>query len=178
LVDPRIAIGNLRVVSDLPRLRHIPELVPSPVWGLSGSRLLPQPVWRRIRQAEVDRAGSRCEVCDRPQPKGLVCHEVWDYRVADRRGTATLTRLRMQCRACDQVTHYGLAESRGRGPAAQAWLARINGIDGALAAAIVEVAYERHASLSAVPTWDVRVHPDLAARHPDLMRIQQTAQRG
>ena len=29
-------------MTDPPRLRHIPELIPSPVWGISGSRLLPQ----------------------------------------------------------------------------------------------------------------------------------------
>jgi hypothetical protein len=162
----------------MPRLRHIPELVPSPVWGISGSRLLPQSVWRRIRAVEVDRANSRCEICDRPQPKGLVCHEVWDHRTDAGRGTATLVALRMQCRACDQVTHYGLADSRGRGPAARAWMARLNEIDVDLVAAIVEVAYERHAGLSAVPSWDVVVHASLAARHPALTAIEQHVERG
>lgn len=164
-------------MSDLPRLRHIPELVPSPVWGLSGSRLLPQSTWRRIRQVEVDRAGSQCEICGSAQAKGLICHEVWRYDVTGqgrhRRATAMLVGLRMQCRRCDQVTHYGLAESRGRGAAARAWLARLNGIDAELAAAIVEVAYERHATLSAVRDWTVAVHPSLAARHPGLTAIEQ-----
>lgn len=171
------SLASLTGVSDLPRLRHIPELVPSPVWGLSGSRLLPTAVWRRIRQVEVDRAGGACEVCSISLAKGLVCHEVWDYEVAERRGTATLTALRMQCRRCDQVTHYGLAESRGRGPQARAWLARLNDVDAELAAAIVEVAYERHAGLSAIPAWDVRVHPTLAARHPGLTAIEQSTTR-
>lgn len=160
-------------MSDLPRLVHIPQLIPSPVWGISGARLLPQSVWRRIRQVEVDRAGGQCEVCDRSQPKGLVCHEVWDHRLEGGAGTATLVALRMQCRACDQVTHYGLAESRGRGAAARAWLARVNGIDADLVGAIVEVAYERHAGLSAVRDWTVVVHPGLAARHPALTAIEQ-----
>ncbi|HUG87050.1 MAG TPA: hypothetical protein VMM13_20950 [Euzebya sp.] len=175
-------------MSDLPRLRHVPELVPSPLWGVSGSRLLPQPVWRRIRQRQVDRGGGWCEVCGSAQAKGLVCHEVWEYTVADdggvlelastgaarrrsRHGTATLIGLRMQCRRCDQVTHYGLAESQGRGPQARAWLARLNGIDAELASAIVEVAYERHAGLSAIPVWDVVVRPSVAARHPELVEI-------
>lgn len=165
------------VVSDLPRLRHMPELVPSPVWGVSGSRLLPQGVWRTIRQAEVDRADSSCEVCGRAQAKGLICHEVWDYAAEGRRGTATLRTLRMQCRRCDQVTHYGLAESRGRGPQARAWLARLNGIEPELAAAIIEVAYERHAGLSAIPSWDVVIDPSLAERHPALLTIQRSVHR-
>lgn len=164
-------------MSDLPRLRHIPELVPSPVWGLSGSRLLPQPVWRRIRQVEVDRTGSRCEVCGRLQAKGLICHEVWEYTTTAGHGAATLRTLRMQCRRCDQVTHYGLAESRGQGPQARAWLARLNGIDAELATAIVEVAYERHAGLSAIPTWDIVVDPSVAARHPELTAIERTVSR-
>lgn len=160
----------------LPKLVHVPEMIPSPVWGISGFRLLDQPVWRAIRAQEVDRAGSACEVCGRAQAKGLICHEVWDHRIVDGRGTATLAALRMQCRRCDEVTHYGLAESRGRGARAKAWLAELNGVGPELAEALVEVMYERHATLSAVRHWTVRVAPSLASRHPALTSIEQVVE--
>lgn len=156
----------------LPRLVHVPEMIPSPLWGISGFRLLPAEAWRAIRAAEVARAGGRCEVCGRPQARGLICHEVWDHRISGGppggQGVATLAGLRIQCRRCDEVTHYGLAESRGRGSRARAWLAELNGLVPELAGAVVEVMYERHATLSAVRRWTVTVSPALAERHPDL----------
>lgn len=158
----------------MPRLVHVPEMIPSPAWGRSAFRLLPTPAWRAIRAAEIDRAGGRCEVCGRVQAKGLVCHEVWEHRVVEGRGVATLAALRVQCRGCDEVTHYGLAESRGDGGRARARLARLNGLDLESATAIIEVMYERHATLSAVSVWDFRVAAALADRHPELTVVEGT----
>ncbi|AXV07672.1 hypothetical protein DVS28_a2993 [Euzebya pacifica] len=160
----------------LPKLVHVPEMIPSPIWGISGFRLLPTATWRAIRAQEVDRAGGACEVCGRAQSKGLICHEVWDHRIGEGQGIATLAALRMQCRPCDEVTHYGLAESRGRGARARARLAQLNGMGPEMASAVIEVMYERHATLSSVRRWTVRIAPSLAERHPDLRAIEQVVE--
>ena len=151
-------------------LKLVPELVPGPLWGPSGARLLPQSRWRRIRAVEVQRAGSACEVCGREVDKGLVAHERWRY-TTDPAPEAMLWTIRMQCRQCDAGTHIGLADSQGRGRGARATLARVNGISMADVEHLVEASFERWAQLSAVEEWQVTVNPDLLARHPDLVVV-------
>lgn len=146
------------------RLRLVPELVPSPLWNRSAARLLKQSDWRRVRARHLDAVGPACEVCGREQQKGLICHERWLYEAP----TATLAALRMQCRMCDLAVHVGLADNRGRGHVARIQLARVNKVSSEDAEALVEVAYERHASLSAVPEWQVAVHSSLVQAHPEL----------
>ncbi len=148
-------------------LTLVPELIPGPLWGRSGSRMLPSARWRRIRAVELERAGSACEVCGRAVTKGLVAHERWSYSTDDA-PTALLWSIRMQCRQCDAATHIGLADSQGRGRGARATLARVNGISMADVELLIEGAFERWAQLSSCDSWRVDVHPPLLATHPDL----------
>ncbi len=145
----------------------VPELIPGPLWGRSGSRMLPSARWRRIRAAELERAGSACEVCGRVLAKGLVAHERWSYST-EQDPVALLWSIRMQCRQCDAATHIGLADSQGRGRGARATLARVNGITMADVELLIEGAFERWAQLSSVRSWRVDVHAPLLATHPDL----------
>lgn len=154
-------------------LKLWPELVPSPLWGLSASRLLRQSVWRRVRARHLDTAGHACEVCGKRQQKGLVCHERWHH---DHPG-ATLVALRMQCRPCDYAVHVGLADTRGNGRIARAQLMRVNGIDAATAEVLIEAAYERHAGQSALTGWTVRVASPLLSVHPELAELPDLAAR-
>lgn len=154
------------------RLRLVPELVPSPLWGRSAARLLPTADWRRVRARHLAAVGPACEVCGRRQDKGLVCHERWLH---DRPPTALLAALRMQCRMCDLATHVGLADSRGRGEPARIQLARVNRISRAEVELLIEGAYERHAALSARTDWTVAVHDGLLAQHPELAALPALA---
>ena len=45
-----------------------------------------------------------------------------------------------------------------------------------MASAVLEVMYERHATLSSVRRWTVRIAPTLAERHPDLVTIEQVVE--
>ena len=156
----------------MPTLRLVPELVPSPLWGRSASRLLRTADWRRVRARHLDDVGPACEVCGREQEKGLICHERWLH---DRPPAAILGALRMQCRMCDLATHVGLADSRGRGRPARVQLARVNGITAAEVEVLIEAAYERHARLSARTDWTVTVHPPLVEVHPELAALPDLA---
>jgi hypothetical protein len=105
-----------------------PQLVPKPLWGISGHRKLHRDSWRRIRQDALETAGYRCEICGASPPLGgsLTCHEVWRYD--DRCATATLVRFEIHCADCDTVTHLGRAMKHGEGNFAFEQLCKVNGI--------------------------------------------------
>src|SRR5687767_9775477 len=109
--------------------RLVPELVPSPLWGRSASRLLSRSDWRRLRQAVLQEAEGHCQVCGDEQEKGMVAHEVWAYNDDD--AVATLVDVRLHCRPCDSVVHIGFT-GRVLGPEAleraKAHMMRINSI--------------------------------------------------
>jgi predicted restriction endonuclease len=71
--------------------------------------------WDRLRRTVYQRAGHRCEICGASREDGarLEAHERWSYQSATR--VQRLVRLLCLCSACHEVTHFGLAEVRGRG---------------------------------------------------------------
>lgn len=108
------------------------DLVPATAWFSNlRSELLPAE-WDAVRKAAYRKAGHVCEVCGGRGPKHPVeCHERWGYdeamRVQTLLGTVAL------CPDCHEATHFGLAQVRGRGPAAKRHLMKVNGWSGAQA---------------------------------------------
>jgi hypothetical protein len=82
------------------------ELVPRPLWGRSLAQLMPRYRWQKLRAEILKRDGERCSVCA-SETKPLICDEVWDYEDAGR--VAHLRRLRIICRMCSFVKHFGHA---------------------------------------------------------------------
>jgi len=91
-----------------------------------------------LRRETYRRAGHKCELCDQ-QDQQLEAHEVWEYDKAA--GIQRLLRLISVCHACHEVQHFGLARMRGRGTAAQAHLAKVNGWDDATARRHIDEAF-------------------------------------
>lgn len=152
----------------------VPELVPAPLWELSAKKTLGA-AWKRIRQDVLDAARHTCEVCGHePNPyygDPLHCHEVWHYD--DRRGTATLVKLRMQCKACDSAVHIGRAMQWGAGDAALTQLQKVNAIslfeaERLYAAAMIE--WKRRSAKA----WRLSVDAPLLAKYPTLARLCST----
>ncbi len=99
--------------------------------------------WERLRRMILGRAGRRCEVCgrgeDRAVSRWLEAHERWEFD--DRAGVQALRRLILLCTECHEVTHYGLAEVRGRSGAALAHLRAVTGLSAVDAQAHIAAAF-------------------------------------
>jgi hypothetical protein len=105
------------------------DLVPSTCWFTNVRSCVSQQDWERLRRMVTDRADRRCEVCDatadRDAQRWLEVHERWAYNNTTR--VQTLRRLICLCTDCHTVTHYGLAQIRGRDAAARAHLIHVTG---------------------------------------------------
>lgn len=150
----------------------VPSLVPEPLWGLSASKLLTRKQWSRIRLDTLSRASSRCSHCGTYRDKGQICHEIWDYD--DKAGIATLTDLRIVCRACNNVHHIGLAGKRGYRDEALAHMAAVNGSSIEEAASLSDGAYGTWRVRSQRP-WILRVDPRLLSLYPELTVVDGLA---
>jgi hypothetical protein len=89
------------------------ELVPSTSWGKSLYQLAwktgRRSTWKLIRERELQRAGSKCEICGF-SGKGLTCHEKWKYD--ELKYVQKLTGYEIACRKCSNVLHLGRASTR------------------------------------------------------------------
>jgi hypothetical protein len=104
----------------------IPELIPRSSWFSNLRSLLSQEQWDIIRKDSYRAAGYRCEICCGKGEKWPVeCHERWAFD--DATGIQYLEGVIALCPMCHKVKHIGLAETRGEGTAAIAWMARVNG---------------------------------------------------
>lgn len=102
------------------------ELVPRSAWYRNVRSNVSAEEWDRLRRATAKRAGNECEICGGRGARWPVeCHEVWSYD--DERHVQKLERLIALCPPCHEVKHVGLAGARGRGDAALAHMARVNG---------------------------------------------------
>jgi hypothetical protein len=152
-------------------MRLSPQLVPKPLWRISGAQQLTRAAWEQIRQDEIHRADNRCEVCHKsPQGKGdyLICHEVWDYE--DQTGRATLTRFEIHCRACDLVTHMGRAKAHGYFEAALERLSHINNLTEEEARQVFDGAMALWRERNKV-NWQVTVNKDALEKYPQLATL-------
>src|SRR5262245_25484801 len=125
-----------------PTMRLAPELVPEPLWDISGHRLLTRGAWKRIRAVVSAKSKGACAICGTVQEKGMVCHEVWRYQGTKR--IAMLADLRLICPNCNRAHHIGM--TRVLMPE---WyettirhMARVNGFSTAGARESVERAFE------------------------------------
>ncbi len=101
------------------------ELVPATSWGANLRSELTRGQWDKLRKAQYEKAGHRCEICGgKGRRHAVECHEVWDYD--DKDNVQTLVTLIALCSRCHEVKHYGLAETRGFGWRARAHLMAVN----------------------------------------------------
>jgi hypothetical protein len=113
------------------------DLVPTSCWFTNVRSCVCQRDWERLRRMIQVRAGGVCEACG--QNPGTDAHERWAYD--DAAGVQSLRRLIWVCAACHETTHMGLANLRGRGPAARAHLQKVTNMSTAATAAHVERAF-------------------------------------
>jgi len=151
--------------SDTSPLSLLPRLVPQPLWGISGRRLLTQSKWEKIRKVVIAEAHTSCEVCGETRDKGMIVDEVWSYTP----GQTYMTALRLICPPCNDVTHAGLSRSRGvPDEVLIAQCARVNGISEKEAALAIEESFATWDSLHSVPSWHITVLPLVLQKFPDL----------
>ncbi|GAA1089580.1 DUF5710 domain-containing protein [Nocardiopsis composta] len=119
------------------------DLVPSTCWFTNVRSCVSQRDWERLRRMVVGRAGRRCEICGAAAVPAervrLEVHERWAYDRASR--VQTLKRLICLCTPCHTVTHFGLAQIRGRAAEALAHLREVTGMTDAQARGHVDDAF-------------------------------------
>jgi hypothetical protein len=142
-----------------------PELVPEPLWGLSGRRLLKRSAWNKIRQDILTEQDSTCAICGDRRDKRMICHEVWDYD--DASAVATLGRFDIHCPDCDAVQHIGQTSVRGHGDEAIEHMALVNGTTVHEAQRSVADAFQTWKRRSG-NSWRVDVASGLLERFPEL----------
>lgn len=149
----------------------MPDLVPSPLFGKSCYRLLPNSQWRKLRKRVIDERGSACEICGNQPDKGLTCHEQWAYD--DEHLTATLVGFEMCCRLCSLCHHPGFA---GVAIGAQALrdveqhTMRVNGMTLAEVRDLHRAAFAEWRRRSR-DGWTQSIAPGLVTRHPELVLL-------
>lgn len=140
------------------------DLIPDTCWFTNVRSCVHQRDWERLRRMLIERAGGRCELCgrgeDRETRRRLEAHERFDYDEAT--GTQTLRRLVLVCSDCHEVTHYGLAQVRGRDREAFAHLRAVTGMTEAQAEAHIAQAFAIWDGRSA-RVWKLDLSPLTAA---------------
>lgn len=106
------------------------DLVPSSCWFTNARTCLNARDWKRLRRMVLRRAGGKCEVCgrgeERQMKRQLELHERWAFDGETR--VQRLRRLVCLCSDCHAVTHFGLAEIRGKESEAIAHLRTVTGM--------------------------------------------------
>lgn len=135
---PRVLPGEDRTFGD----GLFVDLVPESCWFTNVRSCLSVTDWERLRRPILARAGNCCEICGDPEDRAarrwLDVHERWSYD--EHTGVQTLRRLLAVCQPCHEVTHFGLANVRGRTAEAFAHLRRVTGMDHDQAVAHVQEA--------------------------------------
>lgn len=166
------------------------DLVPSTCWFTNVRSCVTERDWERLRRMVVGRAGQRCEVCqaaaDRRQGRWLEVHERWTYD--DRTRVQRLGRLICLCTPCHTVTHFGLAQLRGREAEAKRHLMAVTGMGPAQAQEHIDQAFEVWYARSQY-VWELDlgiltgagvtvVPPPDAVRRAEEARAELAARRG
>jgi hypothetical protein len=142
-----------------------PELVPEPLWGLSGRRLLKRSAWNKIRRGVLTEQDNTCAICGDRRDKRMVCHEVWGYD--DASAVATLSGFEIHCPDCDAVQHIGQTGVRGHGSEAIEHMALVNGTTVHEAERSVADAFQTWKRRSG-NSWRVDVASGVRERFPEL----------
>lgn len=99
------------------------DLVPRSSWGQNLRAVMGKDEWRQLSSAVALRCNKRCQACGVEKAR-IECHERWDYDLVS--GIQSLRRLVGLCSSCHRATHFGFAQSIGRGGQALAQLQKIN----------------------------------------------------
>ena len=159
----------------MPReLKLAPHLVPKPLWGKNAHQLFRRrALWNKMRSDALEAAHHACEVCSEvPSPiygDPLSCHEVWHYD--DKRGVATLTRLRIHCSKCDSAVHIGMTAAYGGLDNAIAQLCKVNEIGPKAAEELFHAAMILWKKRSK-KKWRITVAKPLLERYPQLVALE------
>lgn len=143
----------------------VPELVPEPLWGLSGHRLLKRSAWKKIRTDILAEQEDTCAICGDRRDKRMVCHEAWNYD--DATAVATLNEFKIHCPDCDAVEHIGQTGVRGHREEAIEHMAKVNGTTADEAQRVVDDAFQTWKRRSRTP-WRLDVAPGVLERFPEL----------
>lgn len=90
------------------------DLIPAPLFGVSLYRLAPTAAWRKFRASLVEDHGLRCCTCTGEVGKSadLQAHEDWKYD--EERRVALLISVKLICKPCHAVEHFGNTLQRVR----------------------------------------------------------------
>lgn len=86
-------------------LKLTTELVPLTSWFDNLRKVLPRPVWDKLRKRTYAEYGHRCGICG--AEGRLNCHEIWEYD--DQNHVQRLAGFISLCDLCHHVKHIGLA---------------------------------------------------------------------
>ncbi len=104
------------------------DLVPRSCWFTNVRSCVSQRDWERLHRMITNRAGHRCEICqrgqDRESRRWLEAHERWAYD--DSTNLQALRRLICLCTDCHTTTHFGLATINGKDAEAFKHLCTVN----------------------------------------------------
>ena len=141
------------------------ELVPETLWGISACNVLGgRAAWQRIRIAELNRAGHRCDTCGGTS-KPLYCREQWRYD--DENAVATLSGFQIACIECNHVHHIGQTNMRVRFRNALTHFCRVSRITDEYAKHIFGKARAVWGERSR-KDWRIAVTPSLLKLYPQL----------
>jgi hypothetical protein len=126
------------------KLRPRIELVPKPLWWKTLYRLLPRPVWDKLRRQVYQQARYRCEICGATD-QTLYCHEKWAYD--DVAHVARINGFEALCHLCHLSHHPGYAGVSGQSGGLPEHFRSVNACD--------EQTYLRH-SEEAWEQWRIR----------------------
>ena len=128
------------------------DLVPQTAWCSNLRTLLPQRVWKQISSCVAAHASHKCEICEGAGSTHPVeAHERWEFNPVTR--TQTLIGIESLCPRCHRATHFGFAQSIGRGPEAFKRLCYVNGWDDETTRRHIEFAFAAWQQLSQIPKW-------------------------
>jgi hypothetical protein len=152
-----------------PSHKLAPELIPKPLYRISGYRALKKSTaWKAIAKETRAEAGDKCKICDstdRPE-----CNEKWDYD--DQKTVATLVGFEVRCKTCHFATHFG--HTMILGPKyvriAVDQICKVNGCTVKDVKQIVDAAWSLWEKRSR-KEWTVVVAPKLLKRYPRLQAV-------
>jgi len=100
------------------------DLIPESCWFTNVRSCIERDDWNRLRAHVYHRSNNQCEACG--SRSNLEAHERWSYDIET--STQKLMRIIALCKLCHTVTHFGLAQLRGKGEEALKHLVKVNNL--------------------------------------------------
>jgi hypothetical protein len=132
------------------------DLVPRSCWFTNVRSCVSPRDWERLHRMITNRAGRRCEICqrceDRESRRWLEAHERWAYD--DKTKVQALRRLICLCTDCHTATHFGLASLKGKDGEAFKHLCAVTGMPTSKTSSHIDAAFALWARRSGV-AWEL-----------------------